>query len=51
MTVMLNGTATDLITVDGANGGDVRQMLGHVDCQIVKDKRMFFFLPFDANVS
>ena len=51
MTVNLNGTATDLITVDQASDRDVHKMLGHVDCKLVKERHLFCFLPFDANLS
>ena len=48
---MLNGTATNLITVDGMRDNEVHDMLGHVKCEVVKDKHLFFFLPFDTNIS
>jgi hypothetical protein len=49
-TVMLNGTATDLVTVDGASDRDLRNMFQHVQCELVKKKHVFY-LPFDAQTS
>jgi hypothetical protein len=49
-TVMLNGTPTDLLTVDDASDHDVHQMFEHARCELVKRKHLFY-LPFDANIS
>jgi hypothetical protein len=49
-TVMLNGTRTDLVTVDDASDHDLRTMFKDVHCVLVK-KQHVFYLPFDANIS
>jgi len=50
LTVTVDGEAVDLVTVDGANDHDVRDVLGDVKCQLVKQKHVFY-LPFDAQTS
>ena len=50
MTVTLDGVATDLVTVAGANDHDLHLLLGDVTCRFVKEKHVFY-LPFDAQLS
>jgi hypothetical protein len=46
MTVDVDGTPTDLVTVAGAQEHDLHQLLGNMTCTLVKDKKVFY-LPFD----
>jgi hypothetical protein len=51
MTVTIDGSPADLVTVTGANDGQMRAMLGdHVKCTLVKEQHVFY-LPFDAQTS
>jgi hypothetical protein len=52
MTISVDGSWLDLVTVDGANDHDLRAMLGPdgMTCQLVRVSATFF-LPFDAHGS
>jgi hypothetical protein len=50
MTVTIDGSPTDLVTVAGANDHDMHSILGDAKCKLVKEKHVFY-LPFDAQTS
>lgn len=46
MTVTIDGTPTDVVTVEDANPHELHVLLGDMRCTLVKEKRVFY-LPFD----
>jgi hypothetical protein len=50
LTVTVNGSPVDLVTVDGAKDHDLHVLLGDMTCKLVKEKHVFY-LPFDAQTS
>jgi hypothetical protein len=50
MTVTIDGSSADLVTVAGANDHDMHSILGDAKCRLVKEKHVFY-LPFDAQTS
>jgi hypothetical protein len=46
ITVTIDGTPTDVVTVDDANPHELHVLLGDMQCTLVKEKHVFF-LPFD----
>jgi hypothetical protein len=50
LTVTVNGSAVDMVTVDGAKDHDLHVLLGDMQCKLVQTKHVFY-LPFDAQTS
>jgi len=50
LTVTVDGSPVDLVTVEGAKDHDLHAMLGDMKCKLVHEKHVFY-LPFDAQTS
>ena len=50
LTVTVDGSPVDLVTVEGAKDHDLHVLLGDMQCKLVQQKHVFY-LPFDAQTS
>jgi hypothetical protein len=50
LTVSVDGSPVDLVTVEGAKSHELHVLLGDMKCELVKEKHVFY-LPFDAQTS